>query len=137
VHGGAEVIKMDGAGAADGPGHRPPADIVELRLTGERLFTTAVVIEPGEVLAVPVTRLQAAISQDQALGQWIIRAMFAWRQWLSQMQTGLRIVGSRSSPQTRRHRGHLPHDRRHRARPVRRARRVLLPAGGPRRDPPR
>jgi thioredoxin reductase (NADPH) len=73
-----------------------------------------VVIEPGEVLAVPVTRLQAVISQDQALGQWIIRAMFARRQWLSQMQTGLRIVGSRSSPQTRRLlefavRNRLPH----------------------------
>jgi hypothetical protein len=37
VHGGAEVIKMDGAGVADGPGHRPPADIVELRLTGEQI----------------------------------------------------------------------------------------------------
>jgi thioredoxin reductase (NADPH) len=40
--------------------------------------------------------------------------MFARRQWLMQMQTGLRIVGSRSSPQTRRLlefavRNRLPH----------------------------
>jgi thioredoxin reductase (NADPH) len=93
-----------------------PGDFVaELNLlTGERLFTTAVVTGPGEVLAVPVARLQAVIGQDQGLGQWIIRAMFARRQWLMEMQTGLRIVGSRSSPQTRRLlefavRNRLPH----------------------------
>src|SRR5215468_3714579 len=93
-----------------------PRDFVaELSLlTGERLFTTAVATEPGEVLAVPVARLHAVISQDQQLGQWIIRTMFARRQWLMQKQTGLRIVGSRSSPQTRRLlefavRNRLPH----------------------------
>src|SRR5262249_19559805 len=74
----------------------------------------AVVTEPGEVLAVPLARLHAVISQDQGLGQWIIRTMFARRQWLMQMQTGLRVVGSRSSPQTRRLlefavRNRLPH----------------------------
>jgi thioredoxin reductase (NADPH) len=97
--------------AAGGPGDF----VAELNLlTGERLFTTAVVTEPGEVLAVPVARLQAVIAQDQGLGQWIIRAMFARRQWLMDRQTGLRIIGSRSSPQTRRLlefavRNRLPH----------------------------
>jgi cyclic nucleotide-binding protein len=58
--------------------------VAELNLlTGERLFTTAVVTEPGAVLAVPVARLYAVIGQDQGLGQWIIRAMFARGQWLS------------------------------------------------------
>src|SRR6516162_2618237 len=97
--------------ATGGPGEF----VAELNLlTRERLFTTAVVTEPGEVLVVPVARLQAVISQDQGLGQWIIRAMFARRQWLMERQTGLRIVGSRSSPQTRRLlefavRNRLPH----------------------------
>src|SRR5215469_1506875 len=97
--------------AAGGPGEF----VAELNLlTGERLFTTAVVTEPGEVLVVPVARLQAVIGQDQDLGQWIIRAMFARRQWLTERQTGLRIVGSRSAPQTRRLlefavRNRLPH----------------------------
>jgi len=93
-----------------------PGDFVaELNLlTRERLFTTAVVTEPGEVLVVPVARLHAVISQDQGLGQWIIRTMFARRQWRIHMQTGMRIVGSRSSPQTRRLlefavRNRLPH----------------------------
>lgn len=84
--------------ATGGPGEF----VAELNLlTGERLFTTAVVTEPGAVLVIPVARLQAVISQDQGLGQWIIRTMFARRQWLAQMKTGLRIVGSRSSSQTR------------------------------------
>src|SRR6516225_7123385 len=95
---------------------RGPGEFVaELSLlTGERLFTTAVVTEPGTVLVVPAARLQAVIGRDQGLGQWIIRTMFARRQWLAQMQTGLRIVGSRSSPHTRRllefaARNRLPH----------------------------
>jgi hypothetical protein len=32
---------------------------------GERLFTTAVVTEPGSVLVVPVERLRAVIAHDQ------------------------------------------------------------------------
>jgi|SRR5262245_8574674 len=80
----------------------PREFVAELNLlTGERLFTTAIVTEPGEVLVIPVARLQAVISQDQGLGQWLIRTMFARRQWLAQMKTGLRIVGSRASPRTR------------------------------------
>ncbi|MCW2934763.1 MAG: Thioredoxin-disulfide reductase, partial [Actinomycetia bacterium] len=70
-------------------------------LTGERLFTTAVVLEPGTVLVVPVARLQALISQDQEFSQLIVHALFARRQWLADRRTGLRIVGSRFAPQTR------------------------------------
>lgn len=70
-------------------------------LTGQRLFTAAVVTEPGTVLVVPVARLQALISQDRALGELIVQTLFARRQWNVQMQTGLRIIGSRSAPQTR------------------------------------
>jgi len=97
--------------ATGGPGEF----VAELNLlTGERLFTTAVVTEPGAVLVVPVAGLLRVIGQDQGLGQWIIRTLFARRQWLAQVQAGLRIVGSRSAPQTRRLlefavRNRLPH----------------------------
>jgi thioredoxin reductase (NADPH) len=48
----------------------PREFLAELNLlTGERLFTTAVVTAPGTVLVVPVARLQALISRDQALGR--------------------------------------------------------------------
>jgi len=97
--------------ATGGPGEF----VAELNLlTGERLFTTAVVTERGAVLVVPVDGLLKVIGRDQDLGQWIIRTLFARRQWLAQLQAGLRIVGSRSSPQTRRllefaARNRLPH----------------------------
>jgi len=97
--------------ATGGPGEF----VAELNLlTGERLFTTAVVAEAGAVLVVPVAGLHAVIGRDQGLGQWIIRTLFARRQWLAQMQAGLRIVGPRSSAQTRRllefaARNRLPH----------------------------
>jgi thioredoxin reductase (NADPH) len=89
--------------------------VAELNLlTGERLFTTAVVVEPGAVLVVPVDRLQALISQDQELGDFIVQALFVRRQWLASRQTGLRIVGPRSDEQTRSllefaRRNRLPH----------------------------
>jgi thioredoxin reductase (NADPH) len=84
--------------ASGGPGEF----IAELGLlTGERLFTSAVMLEPGEILVVPVARLQALISQDQALGDAIVQTLFARRQWLASKRTGLRIIGSRSAEQTR------------------------------------
>jgi thioredoxin reductase (NADPH) len=93
-----------------------PAEFVaELSLlTGERLFTTAVVAEPGSVLVVALARLQALISRDEELGSLILRAALARRQWLAESGTGLRIVGSRSSPETVRllefsRRNRLPH----------------------------
>jgi thioredoxin reductase (NADPH) len=93
----------------------PREFLAELNLlTGERLFTTAVVTAPGTVLVVPVVRLQALISRDQALGDLILQAVVARREWLVQRQAGLRIVGSRSSPLTRQllefaGRNRLPH----------------------------
>ena len=93
-----------------------PGDFVaELNLlTGERLFTTAVIKEPGSVLVVPLDRLQEVIAQDQELADLILQTAFRRRQWLLQARAGLRIVGSRSSPDARRLRefavrNHLPH----------------------------
>jgi len=89
--------------------------VAELNLlTGECLFTTAVVMEPGEVLVVPVDKLRGLISRDQVLGDLIVRTALARRQWLVHAGTGPRIVGSRSHPDTRRllefaERNRLPH----------------------------
>jgi thioredoxin reductase (NADPH) len=84
-------------------------------LTGERLFTTAVVAEPGEVLVVPVERLRAVIAHDQALADLIVQNVFRRRRLLTQARAGMRIVGSRASADTRRirhfaARNRLPHD---------------------------
>ena len=97
--------------ATEGPGEF----LAELNiLTGERLFATAVVREPGSVLVVPVDRLHDVITQDQALSDLIVQTILRRRQWLAQERAGLRIVGSRSSPDARRlrefaARNRLPH----------------------------
>jgi thioredoxin reductase (NADPH) len=71
-------------------------------LTGERLFATAVVSEPGSVLVVPADRLQEVIAQDQELADLIVQTALRRRQWLLQQRAGLQIIGSRSSPDARR-----------------------------------
>ena len=69
-------------------------------LTGEGSFYTAVTVEPGEVLAVPVDRLRELLARDPALGDLIVRAYLTRRSILIGLGAGLRIVGSRYSPDT-------------------------------------
>jgi thioredoxin reductase (NADPH) len=83
-------------------------------LTGERVFATAVVREPGSVLVVPVDRLQEVIAQDQQLSDVILQVMLRRRQWFIQERAGPQILGSGTSRETRRlrdfaARNRLPH----------------------------
>jgi thioredoxin reductase (NADPH) len=93
----------------------PGRFVAELQvLTGERVFSTAVVTEPGSVLVVPADRLQEVIAQDQGLSDLIFQTILRRRQWLLQHRAGLQIIGSRSSPDARRlrefaARNRLPH----------------------------
>src|SRR5215471_6167076 len=93
----------------------PGRFVAELNiLTGERVFATAVVTEPGSVLVVPVDRLQEVIAQNQDLSDVIVQVILRRRQWFVQQRTGLRIFGSPASPDARRlrefaARNRLPH----------------------------
>jgi thioredoxin reductase (NADPH) len=93
----------------------PGRFVAELQvLTGERVFATAVVTEPGSVLMVPTDRLQEVIAEDQGLSDLIVQTMLRRRQWLVQHRAGLQIVASQSSPDGRRlrefaARNRLPH----------------------------
>jgi thioredoxin reductase (NADPH) len=83
-------------------------------LTGQKVLTTAVVAEPGEVLQLPVRTLRDLVARDAALGDLILRAYLTRRWLLIGLGTGFRIVGSRYSPDTRRlrefaARNRLPH----------------------------
>jgi thioredoxin reductase (NADPH) len=83
-------------------------------LTGQAAFVTAVVREPGEVLALPVDKLRQLVAQDTALGDLILRAYILRRSILIGLGTGLKIMGSRFSPEARRlrdfaARNRLPH----------------------------
>jgi thioredoxin reductase (NADPH) len=95
--------------------HGPGRFLGELNLlTGETVFVTAVVREPGEVLVVPVERLRQLVTRDPVLGDLILRAYLLRRSLLIELGTGFRIVGSRFVPDTRRlrelaARNRLPH----------------------------
>jgi thioredoxin reductase (NADPH) len=71
-------------------------------LTGEALFTTAVVEEPGAVLVIDVEDLRRLVAEDPALGDLILHAYLVRRSILIGLAKGLRIVGSRFSPDVRR-----------------------------------
>jgi thioredoxin reductase (NADPH) len=71
-------------------------------LTDEGSFYTAITVQPGEVLAVPAERLKEIIARDSALGDLIVRAYLTRRAILIDLGAGLRIIGSRYSPGTRR-----------------------------------
>jgi thioredoxin reductase (NADPH) len=82
--------------------------------TGQKALVTAVVLEPGEVLAVPVENLRALVARDPNLGDKVLRACLLRRSLLIGLGSGLRVIGSRFSPDTRRlrefaARNRLPH----------------------------
>jgi thioredoxin reductase (NADPH) len=95
--------------------HGPGRFLGELNLlTGQASFTTAVVQEAGEVLVVPVERLQELVSHDPGLADLLLRACLIRRSMLIGLGAGFRIIGSRHSPDTRRlrdfaARNRLPH----------------------------
>jgi thioredoxin reductase (NADPH) len=83
-------------------------------LTGERVFATASVTEPGTVLVVPVDRLHELITQDQQLSDVIVQVILRRRQWFLEQRAGFQIVGSSTSTDARRlrefaARNRLPH----------------------------
>jgi thioredoxin reductase (NADPH) len=83
--------------------HGPRRFLGELNLlTGQTVFVTAVVAEPGEVLVVPVDRLRQVVARKPGIGDLILRAYLLRRSWLIGLGTGLKIIGSAYSPDTRR-----------------------------------
>jgi thioredoxin reductase (NADPH) len=71
-------------------------------LTGQDAWYSAVALDPGAVLAVPVGRLRDLVAQNPAFGDLVLRAYLLRRSILIGLGAGLRIVGSKYSPDTRR-----------------------------------
>jgi thioredoxin reductase (NADPH) len=83
--------------------HGPGRFLGELSLlTGQASLYSAVVVEPGEILAVPVGRVRDLLTKDAVLGDLILRAYLIRRSLLIGLGTGMRIIGSRYSPDVRR-----------------------------------
>ena len=95
--------------------HGPGRFLGELSLlTGQTEFFTAVALDDGEVLAVPVDGLRAVVSRNPELGDAILRACLVRRTLAIGIGAGFRIIGSRYSQDSRRlrdfaMRNRLPH----------------------------
>jgi len=80
-------------------------------LSGQRVYLTAVVRDAGELIRVPAERLREVVAQDQELSDLIVAAFLARRSILIDVGTGLRLIGSRYSPDSRRLREFLARNR--------------------------
>ncbi|MFI5913354.1 FAD-dependent oxidoreductase [Dactylosporangium sp. NPDC051541] len=92
--------------------HGPTRFLGELSLiTGRAALRTAQVREAGEVLRVPVERLTAVVERNPALGDLLLKAYLTRRVPLAARGAGLRVIGSRFSPDNRRLRDFLAGNR--------------------------
>jgi thioredoxin reductase (NADPH) len=71
-------------------------------LTGEASFFSAVPAGPGRVLVVPVDRLRDLVARNPTIGDLVLRAYLLRRSILIGLGVGMRIIGSRYSPDSRR-----------------------------------
>ncbi len=71
-------------------------------LEGQPSFATIAALESGRVLEVPIPALERIVTEDPLIGDLILRAYLIRRSMAIGFGTGLRIVGSRFSPDTRR-----------------------------------
>ena len=97
--------------------HGPGNFLGELNLlAGLRVFVSARVTEPGEVIVVPVVEFRRMVATQPALSDTILGAFIARRAVLvTDAATAIRVIGSRFSPETARireflARGGIPHE---------------------------
>jgi thioredoxin reductase (NADPH) len=96
--------------------HGPHRFLGELNLlNGGRVYLTAVVRDPGEVIRVPARRFRGFLRDEEDLANVIFAAYMARREILIEVSGGARIVGSHYSPESRRlrefmTRNRMPHE---------------------------
>ena len=80
-------------------------------LSGSPAYLSAVVRDAGEVIQVPLSELRKLVTEDEGLSNIILRAFIARRSILIDLGAGVKVVGSRFSPDTRRLREFLARNR--------------------------
>jgi thioredoxin reductase (NADPH) len=80
-------------------------------LVGQRLYLSGVVRDAGQVIQVPLEKLRETVDEDKALSDLILGAFIARRSILIDVGTGLKLIGSRFSPDSRRLREFLARNR--------------------------
>ncbi len=100
VSGTIEVVAHNGAEEQIVAQHGPGKFLGELNLlTGMRVFVSARVVDPGEVIVIPRDRLRRLIATSPGLGDTILAAFMARRSiLLTGASASTRIIGSRFSP---------------------------------------
>jgi len=92
--------------------HGPHRFLGELSLiTGQRLYLSGIVRDAGEVIQIPVEKLRELVDEDKALGDEILGAFIARRSILIDVGAGIKVIGSRFSPDSRRLREFLARSR--------------------------
>jgi thioredoxin reductase (NADPH) len=92
--------------------HGPHRFLGELNLlTGSAVTLTAVVRDPGEVIRVPYPSFKQVMHEEAGFANLIIRAFLSRREILIGVGGGVRVVGSRYSPESRRLREFLARNR--------------------------
>lgn len=113
VSGEVEIIVTSGGDETVIARHGAGRFLGELNLlTGLRVFVSARVVEPGEVIAVPREALRRVIASRPSLSDTILTAFLARRAILmSGAASSIRVIGSQFSPETGRVREFLSRTR--------------------------
>jgi len=80
-------------------------------LAGQRQYLSGVVRDAGQVIQVPVERLREIVAEDKTLSDVILGAFIARRSILIDVGTGIKLIGSRFSADSRRLREFLARNR--------------------------
>jgi thioredoxin reductase (NADPH) len=80
-------------------------------IIGQRLYLSGVVRDPGEVIQIPLDKLRELVDEDKAMSDLILGAFMARRSILIGVGTGIKLIGSRFSPDSRRLRELLARNR--------------------------
>ena len=110
-----QVAVVDGAGSAGEVVlgvHGPRRFVGELSLmTGEPAYNTAIVRETGEAIVFGRRELKSVIGENQELGDLLLSAFIGRRALLIGLGSGVRLIGSHLSPDSRRLREFLTRNR--------------------------
>ncbi|HEY2553305.1 MAG TPA: FAD-dependent oxidoreductase [Streptosporangiaceae bacterium] len=71
-------------------------------LTGQRPYVSAVADTDGRILRLPPGQLRQVMAQEPSLSEQILRAFLLRHSILTRLGSGLKLIGSRFSPDTRR-----------------------------------
>jgi thioredoxin reductase (NADPH) len=80
-------------------------------LVGQRLYLSGVVRDAGELIQIPLPKLREIIDEDETLSDVILGAFMARRSILIGAGTGVKVIGSRFSPNSHRLRELLARNR--------------------------